>query len=92
MLRATVRVLETNIFFVFCNLHHYSDQCTVVTDFNERFEIVRSKRMYFKCVNQGHVRTNYQSKFQCFRCKPNSHHTVICDGKPQNKRDSTYYL
>ena len=76
-------------FCVFCDMDHYSDQCTVVTDLNKRFEIIRFKKACFKCLRQGHLRTNCRGKSKCFKCKSESHHTATCNFKQQDRRNST---
>ena len=57
---------------------HYSNQCEVVTDLKKRFKIVKSNKCCFKCLRHGHGRANCTSKFRCFKCKSDSHHTAIC--------------
>ena len=66
--------IGNKMYCVFFNLDHYSDQCSVATDFNKRFEIVRSKRMCFKCLKQVHVR---RSKFEVNLNALNVNQTVI---------------
>ena len=69
----------------FCSKNHYHDKCSVVTDFEERKEIVRRNRLCFKCLVKGHNIRNCRNKRNCFNCKASNHHTAIC-GKYDRKR------
>ena len=62
----------------FCGQSHYHDKCTVVTDLSERKEIVRKKRLCFKCLFSGHNARKCNKRRSCFKCKSAFHHTAIC--------------
>ena len=63
----------------FCKQNHYHDQCSVVTDFNARKEIVWKNKLCFKCLTPGHSKRECRNKNKCYRCKSYNHHTAICD-------------
>ena len=63
----------------FCKQNHFHDRCTVVTDLNERKEIVHKNRLCFKCLFRGHPIRNCHNKRNCFKCKSSNHHTAICE-------------
>ena len=63
----------------FCKQNHFHDRCTVVTDLNERKEIVHKNRLCFKCLFRGLPIRNCHNKRNCFKCKSSNHHTAICE-------------
>ena len=69
----------------FCKRNHFHDRCTVLTDVNQRKDIVRKNRLCYKCLFQGHAIRNCRSKRNCFKCKSSSHHTAICMKDEQKK-------
>ena len=70
----------------FCDQNHYSDKCTIVTEVERRKEMVRDKRLCFKCLLGGHPIRKCRSKTNCFRCKSSSHNTAICEKEANKER------
>ena len=61
----------------FCKGSHYHDKCSVVTDVQKRRDIIKQKRLCFRCLIPGHIIRKCRNKNKCFQCKSNNHHTAI---------------
>ena len=60
----------------FCDHQHHPQQCTVVTDAERRWDIVRSKRRCFNCLGWHQV-SDYMTRARCRTCH-RKHHTSLC--------------
>ena len=72
---------------IFCRRSHKSFSCDIVTKPEVRKNIKNLKR-WFKCLKQGHLKSECKkSNFKCSKCDEN-HHIVICTFNP-NKTDKS---
>ena len=73
---------------VFCGKGHYSDCCTIVTDFDARKDIIRKKRRCFRFLKQNHTAQSCRVYLKCYKCKViGKHHTAFCrnDARTNNE-------
>ena len=64
----------------FCKGPHPAHSCPVITDFQERLDIVKERALCYNCLARHRV-SQCPSKFRCRRCKK-KHHTSLCNSKP----------
>ena len=64
----------------FCGKQHTATDCTSVVSVEERLKYVKSKRLCFNCLGEGHQIVECKSRFRCRHCH-NKHHTAICQKK-----------
>ncbi|XP_053378498.1 uncharacterized protein LOC123533118 [Mercenaria mercenaria] len=64
---------------VFCSEQHSPIDCTKVTTYQSRTDIVKNKQLCFNCLGSHQV-SKCRSNFRCRRCQ-RKHHTSICDRK-----------
>ena len=81
---------------VFCESKtHYSDQCKVISEYEQRIDFLKKNRKCFKCTKGGHQSKNCHVRVRCFTCKGN-HHSAVCrkGGKHENtnKKDEKVTL
>ena len=63
----------------YCNQHHHTTDCTVVTQVDECKQLLRRAGLYFSCLQRGHLSRNCQATNCCQQCY-GKHHTSICSG------------
>ncbi|XP_069139306.1 uncharacterized protein [Argopecten irradians] len=74
---------------LFCREMHSPNQCTNITDYKARIDIVKSKNVCFNCFG-SHKVSNCHSKFKCRKCGKR-HHTSICNDQiPQSPNPKVY--
>ena len=79
--RQTTETLMTGAHVLVCAFYlknHYHDKCTVVTDPEERKDIVKKKRLCYRCMSKSHNIKFCKSKKNCYHCHSASHHSAIC--------------
>ena len=64
----------------FCDQQHAPADCTNVVNLAERLKCVKSKRLCFNCLGEGHQIIGCKSRFRCRHCQ-RKHHTAICQQK-----------
>ncbi|XP_033762684.1 uncharacterized protein LOC117344144 [Pecten maximus] len=76
----------TNAYFrkpcLFCRESHSPNQCTNVTNYKERIDIVKSKNVCFNCFG-SHKVSNCHSKFKCKKCGKRHRSSICNDQLPQ---------
>ena len=76
----------TNKLCVFCLGEHQSNDCTKITDIDERSKIVEMFSMRcFQCLRNGHQVKKFRDKVACSNCDKTGHHLSIC------KEATTYH-
>ena len=66
--------------YVFCKKPHPAHNCDVVTDYQERLEIVEENKLCFNCLAHHRV-SQCPSKFRSRKCKK-KHHTSLYNSAP----------
>ena len=61
----------------YCQQSHFSGECRVVTNPDERKQILKGSGRCFICLRRYHVSKDYHSSNRCRRCG-GRHHTSIC--------------
>ena len=69
----------------FCDQHHLSAKCNVVTDIAARRLALRKKGKCFGCLKSGHIASNCPTKSKCPKCGYR-HHVTLCE---ESKRKMT---
>ena len=65
----------------FCRGSHSTAECNVVTDTQERKNILKRQGRCFLCLRSGgHLAKNCTSNIKCFNCNLN-HHVALCHKK-----------
>ena len=65
----------------FCRGSHSTAECNVVTDIQERNNILKRQGRCFLCLRRGgHLAKNCASNIKCFNCNLN-HHVALCHKK-----------
>ncbi|XP_015780536.1 PREDICTED: uncharacterized protein LOC107358452 [Acropora digitifera] len=64
--------------YVYCGQHHSSVQCTIVTNAQERKEILEKSGRCFIYIRKNHLSRNCRSQSRCSKCH-GRHHSSICD-------------
>ena len=65
---------------LFCKGSHRAVDCHVVTNVDQRKDILKKQGRCFICLRRGgHLARNCDSKIQCFGCQ-GRHHLAVCDG------------
>ena len=58
----------------------------MVTDLNARRDIVKKKRICYRCLRGGHMAKFCRSNVRFYKCKVvGNHHTVFCRGDVKGK-------
>ena len=64
---------------LFCKGNHRASECQVVTNIDERREILKKQGRCFNCLRRGgHLARNCDTKIQCFKCS-GRHHLAVCN-------------
>ena len=64
---------------MFCKGNHRASECQVVTNIDERREILKKQGRCFNCLRRGgHLARNCDTKIQCFKCS-GRHHLAVCN-------------
>ena len=64
---------------MFCKGNHRASECQVVTNIDERREILKKQGRCFNCLRHGgHLARNCDTKIQCFKCS-GRHHLAVCN-------------
>ena len=64
---------------MFCKGNHRASECQVVTNIDERREILKKQGRCFNCLRRGgHLALNCDTKIQCFKCS-GRHHLAVCN-------------
>ena len=64
---------------LFCKGNHRASECQVVTNIDERGEILKKQGRCFNCLRLGgHLARNCDAKIQCFKCS-GRHHLAVCN-------------
>ena len=61
---------------IFCDERHFSNDCTKVTDYAARLDIVKKKKICFNCLGHHQV-SKCKSIKRCRKCN-RKHHSSIC--------------
>ena len=72
--------------WAYCKGTHSSRDCTVVTDCEKRWSLVKPEGLSFNCLG-GHKSSACQSRNRCRNGKGN-HHTSLCTGIPGKSSSS----
>ena len=65
---------------LFCKGAYRASDCRVVTNVDQRKDILKKQGSCFICLRRGgHMVLNCDSKIQCFGCQ-GRHHLAVCDG------------
>ena len=64
------------IFCAYCDQPHHSYQC--VKSLEQKLEVVRKKRLCFRCLGSNHSLRYCKYDFTCYYCKGHDHHSSIC--------------
>ena len=67
----------------FCGQQHAPADCMNIVNLAERLKCVKSKRLCFNCLGEGHQIIGCKSRFRCRHCQ-RKHHTAICQQKPRS--------
>lgn len=61
-----------------CNDRHWTSACSkfLAMSVEERFKVVKEKKLCFNCLNKTHAASQCQSKYKCKKCEK-SHHTLL---------------
>ena len=65
-----------------CMGNHPVTKC--VSSYIEKYDIVRSKRLCFRCLKPGHLSRDCQSRSNCTDCNKR-HHSILHGVNPTNK-------
>lgn len=76
-------------FCIFCEKNvHKSQDCDIVSDLQERKQILRKLGRCFICLRTGHISKNCFSKISCLKCS-RRHHLAVCDELVKDKALNT---
>ena len=64
----------------YCKGPHPAYKCSVITDCQERWAIVKRDKLCFNCLG-NHRSAACQSRYRCHKCR-GRHHTSLCAGPP----------
>ena len=64
----------------YCKGPHPAYKCSLITDCQERWAIVKRDKLCFNCLG-NHRSTACQSRYRCHKCR-GRHHTSLCSGPP----------
>jgi len=64
----------------YCKGPHPAYKCSVITDCQERWAIVKRDKLCFNCLG-NHRSAACQSRYRCHKCR-GRHHTSLCSGPP----------
>ena len=67
----------------YCKGPHPAYKCSVITDYQERWTIVKRDKLCFNCLG-NHRFAACQSQYRCHKCR-GRHHTSLCTGPPPIK-------
>ena len=67
-----------SLFCAYCKGNHLHEDCTEITDVNERKKLIRKYGRCFVCMRKGHMAGACNSNLICAVCK-GKHHVSICD-------------
>ena len=62
---------------LFCKQGHYPADCQIVTNLNERRNILKKLGRCFNCMRKGHVSRQCDTSIKCNFCK-DKHHAALC--------------
>jgi hypothetical protein len=65
---------QSNLSCCYCQQGHFSNNCTRVTDTEERKAILRKTGWCYICLRKGHMSKSCRSRSKCYKCK-GRHHT-----------------
>ena len=63
----------------YCNQQHRATDCMVVTQVDERKQLLWRAERCFSCLRRGHLSRNCRTTSRCQQCH-GKHHTGICSG------------
>ena len=63
----------------YCHQQHRPLDCTVVTEVDERKQLLRRAGRCYSCLRKGHLSRNCRTSSRCQTCR-GKHHTSICSG------------
>lgn len=63
----------------FCDAPHFSNECTKMTGYSSRLEVVKEKKLCFNCLGKHQV-SKCPSTKRCWNCK-HKHHTSLCNAR-----------
>ena len=64
---------------LFCKGNHRASECQVVTNIDERREILKKQGRCFNCLRRGgYLARNCDTKVQCFKCS-GRHYLAVCN-------------
>ena len=74
---------------IFCKGPHPPVECTMVTDLDQRREVIKKQRLCFNCLGRHKV-SECTSRNRCRKCQ-RKHHTCMCssDGTPGNTQQKS---
>ncbi|XP_071161141.1 uncharacterized protein [Mytilus edulis] len=77
---------------IYCTGIHFPGDCTIISDVNERLNIVKQMKKCFNCLG-NHGVAECKSRNRCKKCNK-KHHTSICgeqatDGKGQDSKEKS---
>ena len=73
----------------YCQQTHSADNCTVVSQVEDRKQILRKSGRCFVCLRRGHISRECRSRSMCSNCN-GRHHTSVCSNASSTRsRDST---
>lgn len=61
-----------------CGQQHYTNLCKKLTEveISKRYEIIKSAKLCFKCLNNNHMTVDCRSKVRCKKCNK-AHNTML---------------
>ena len=74
---------------LFCGENnHKAYQCTNVKSVDERWKIVKQKKLCHNCLSTGHQLKDCKSKRTCYQCKKSHHTSLHDDSRVKQKQPS----
>ncbi|MCP3663080.1 MAG: hypothetical protein GY696_11385 [Gammaproteobacteria bacterium] len=62
----------------FCKEKHFPSECDEYSDLTSRKEIVRNRKLCWKCLRAGHQSSECYRDKRCWYCKQSGHHQALC--------------